>query len=232
MTSERRTDTFDNPSKQGWRDHTMRLLRSNPALWDSDFTKLRCDVAELLGESGDISIATYGEILRPGGYTGIDTNSDRVRRFSQRFPLLKFKSGDIRHNTSYLCTKAQVGMLNLDGYLEVAGSETRAMFASVRPIIQRGIQLFSSFILMSNNCLDSTHRNKAGKPGYALRRHVEGIVEELEGYVPLRALRIEDLLPYGAEQKVNKGYEGPIGAFYIYRGKPRGFRMASLGLVL
>lgn len=70
--------------------------------------------------------------------------------------------------------------------------------------------------------------NRAG----ALRRHVEMVCQSLKGCLPRRELTPEMLLPTGSEERIDAGFLGVLGAFEIYRGKPRGHRMANLRLIL
>ncbi len=238
LSTARSTERYTGPGKQATREHNLALVRTAPGLWDKE-NRLRCDWAELCGNSimYTVTMLEKAEILRPGGFVGIDTDRKRIERFKVARPDLKWVAGDLRNQITWLLKNCEVGVLNFDGYLEVGMDHTRTFFSTIRPLVRQGIKLFGSFVLFSNNCLDSVVRHPeavhGGQRSTALRMHTQGVVEELHGYFPRRSLRFDDLLPKDFEKKADDGcYEGPLGGYRIYAGTNQNLRMIELGVVL
>jgi hypothetical protein len=68
--SDRQHDTFANPAKMLCREGNLRVLREDAfLLWvDGDRTCLRCDLCELLGETGLLTLDLFERegVLSPG----------------------------------------------------------------------------------------------------------------------------------------------------------------------
>ncbi len=237
----RRTNNFINTGKQLTREHNLAVVRRAVGLWTNDSQQLRCDWAELAGGSifETINALEAAKVLRAGGFVGIDNNEKQITQQQLLRPDLKWLAGDVRHHISWLCHRAEIGVFNFDGYLEVGSREASAFFTSVRPLIQRSVSLFGAFVLFSNNDLDSVSRHPnsrhQGRRELAVRRHTEAVLEHLHGYADRRLLpTFDQLLPPGFEKKVNdSSFEGPLGAYWVYSsGAKLRHRMIELGLVL
>jgi len=244
MTSSRTSQArqaanFDGPGKILAREHNLTIVRNAVGLLTNDTQQLRCDWVELAGESVRQSVALLEgtKLLRPGGFIGVDTNQALIEQLRHERPDLKWRAGDLLHHIPWLCTHAEVGVLNFDGYFEVGGTRASAMLPALRPLICRGIKLFGSFVLILNNCLDSAYYRRI-QPSEALRRQTAAVVEGLRGYYPRRELCFDSLLPgdFDTTRVDDRRYEGPAGAYWIYAGKRYGgamsLRMAKLGLEL
>jgi hypothetical protein len=231
----RATDCFSGSGKAAARMRNLALVSDAPGVFDPITRRLLCDWVELVGSSITYTLGMINGILRPGGFTGIDTNEANLASWRKARPDLKWLCGDARNLIAQLCKEAEVGVFNFDGYLEVGTREAGAIFWNLRPLIHRGVQLFQSFVLFSNNCLDSVWRHPngphGGRPSVALRMHAEMVAAALEGYAPRRSL--PPLLDNDYAEKADDGsYEGPIGAYYAYAGTKDSQRMATLGLIL
>ncbi len=230
---------FDGPGKAVAREHTLKIARSTAAagLCDPISKRLRCDWAELAGESCErtVTMLETAEALRPGGFIGIDYDRALIARLRHTRPDLKWMAGDVRHLIGALNTH-EIGVMNFDGYLQVGTDEAAAFFTNVRPLIKRGYERFGAFVLCSNNSLDSVFRCRQGqykgKPSAALLQHAKAVVDALKDYAPRRTLRLEQLLPADFERKADSRYFGPLGAFFLYTNSKGGQRQALLTLVL
>jgi hypothetical protein len=99
LLSDRQHDAFDNTAKMACREGNLRALRQAAyLLWeDGERTRLRCDWCELMGETGLLTLDLLERegVLAPGGFVGIDLDSDRVDGFRQRRPDLKWLAGNL-----------------------------------------------------------------------------------------------------------------------------------------
>jgi hypothetical protein len=233
-TSDRQHDAFDNPAKAHCREGNLRVLREAAyLLWDDgERTRLRCDWAELMGETGLLTLDLLERegVLSPGGFVGIDLDPARIDGFRQGRPDMKWVAGNLytRLDAPKL---ANVGVLNLDEYGEVGNRSAQVDFPLIRGLVARGLDAFGEFALFWNQDLDAVVRRRQGR-GEALRRHADMVCETLRGCLPRRELTSGMLLPDGGEKEVEAGFEGVIGAFEVYRGSARGHRMANLRLIL
>ncbi len=154
----------------------------------------------------------------------------RIDGFRQSRPDLKWVAGNL-----YECLEApelaNVGILNLDEYGEVGNRSAHVDFDLVRGLLKRGLAAFGEFALFWNQDLDAVVRRRQN-PGQALRRHADMVCDALRGCLPRRELISEMLLPEGSENVVDSRFVGALGAFEIYRGSPRGHRMANLRVIL
>jgi hypothetical protein len=232
--SDRQHDAFDNPAKMACRAGNLRVLREAAyLLWqDGDRTRLRCDWCELMGETGwlTIDLLEREEVLAPGGFVGIDLDPDRIDAFRQRRPDLKWVAGNLYERLE-APELANVGVLNLDEYGEVANAGAEVDFPLVRGLVRRGLDAFGEFALFWNQDLDSVTRRRQGR-GQALRRHADMVCAALRDCLPRRALTSGMLLPEGSEKAVDAGFVGVLGAFEVYRGAAHGHRMANLRVIL
>jgi hypothetical protein len=232
--SDRRHDAFDNPAKMACREGNLRVLREGAyLLWeDGNRTRLRCDWCELMGETGLLTLDLLRRegVLAPGGFVGIDLDPARIDGFRQSRPEWKWVAGN-RYERLDAPELANVGVLNLDGYGEVANRSSGVDFPLVRGLVQRGLATFGEFALFWNQDLDAVVRRRQDR-GQALRRHADMVCETLRGCLPRRELTSTMLLPEGDEQAIDAGFVGVLGAFDIYRGSVRGHRMANLRVIL
>jgi hypothetical protein len=233
-TSDRQLDAFDNPAKAACREGNLRVLREAAyLLWeDDDRTRLRCDWCELMGETGllTLDLLERAGALAPGGFVGIDLDRARIDGFRQRRPDLKWLAGNL-YELLDRGELANVGILNLDEYGEVGHPNTVVDFNLIRGLIKRGLDRFGEFALFWNQDLDAVVRRRRDR-GQSLRQHADMVCKALKGCLPRRELTSDMLLPEGAEEKIDSGFIGTLGAFEIYRGAARGHRMANLRVVL
>jgi hypothetical protein len=232
--SDRESDAFDNPAKMACRAGNLRVLREAAfLLWeDGNRTRLRCDWCELMGATGLLTLDLLERegVLAPGGFVGIDLDPARIDGFRQQRPEMKWVAGNLYEQLD-APELANVGVLNLDVYGEVANRSAPVDFPLIRGLVQRGLDRFGEFALFWNQDLDAVVRRGQDR-GLALRRHAEMVCETLRGCLPRRELTSVMLLPEGAEQEINAGHLGVLGAFEVYRGSVRGHRMANLRIVL
>jgi hypothetical protein len=232
--SNRQSDAFDNPAKMACREGNLRVLREAAyLLWeDGNRTRLRCDWCELMGETGGLTLDLLERegVLAPGGFVGIDLDPARIDGCRQRRPDLKWLTGNLfeRLDAPEL---ANVGVLNLDVYGEVGNRSAPVDFPLLRGLVRRGLERFGEFALFWNQDLDAVVRRRQDR-GHALRRHAEMVCETLRDCLPRRELTSTMLLPEGAEQRIDDGHIGVLGAFEVYRGSVRRHRMANLRLIL
>ncbi len=233
-TSDRQHHAFDNPAKMACREGNLRVLREAAhLLWqDGDRTRLRCDWCELMGATGllTLDLLERERVLAPGGFVGIDLDQARVDGFRQRRPDLKWVAGNLYERLD-APELANVGVLNLDEYGEVANRSAQVDFDLIRGLVKRGVDTFGEFALFWNQDLDAVVRRRHDR-GQALRRHAEMVCEVLQGCLPRRELVPEMLLPRGGEGSVGADFVGVLGAFEVYRGSVRGHRMANLRIIL
>src|SRR5436190_11874772 len=232
--SDRQHDAFDNPAKMACREGNLRVLRDAAfLLWeDGDRTRLRCDWCELMGSTGllTLDLLERQQVLAPGGFVGIDLDPARIDAFRQQRPDLKWVAGNLYERLE-APEWANVGILNLDEYGEVANRSGQVDFPLIRGLVQRGLDTFGEFALFWNQDLDAVVRRRQDR-GQALRRHAEMVCEALRGCLPRRELTSEMLLPQRGEQEIASDFVGVLGAFEIYRGSVRGHRMANLRVIL
>ena len=233
-TSDRQKDVFDNPAKMACREGNLRVLREAAyLLWnDAGRARLRCDWAELMGETGLLTLELLERegVLSSGGFVGIDLDPARIEGFRQRRPDMKWVAGNLYERLD-APELANVGVLNLDEYGEVGNRCAPVDFPLIRGLVKRGLDTFGEFALFWNQDLDAVVRRRQGR-GEALRRHADTVCEALAGYLPRRELTSGMLLPDGGEKEIEDGFVGVLGAFEIYRGSVRGHRMANLRLIL
>jgi hypothetical protein len=232
--SDRQHDAFDNPAKMACREGNLRVLREAAyLLWeDSTRTRLRCDWCELMGSTGErtIDLLEREGVVAPGGFVGVDLDPARIDGFRQRRPDLKWVAGNLYEQLE-APELANVGVLNLDAYGELGDPDGIGDFQLIRGFALRGVERFGEFALFWNQDLDSVVR-RGNNRGQALRRHAEMVCTALKGCLPRRDLASQMLLPDGAEERIDAGFVGLLGAFEIYRGKAKGHRMANLRIIL
>jgi hypothetical protein len=234
LSSDRQHDAFDNPAKMACREGNLRVLREAAyLLWeDGNRTRLRCNWCELMGETGWLTLHLLESqgVLAPSGFVGLDLDPARIDGFRQRRPDLKWVAGNLYERLD-APELAHVGVLNLDVYGEVGTRSAPVDFPLLRGLVQRGLDTFGEFALFWNQDLDAVVRRRQER-GQALRRHAEMVCDTLRGCLPRRELTSTMLLPEGAEQQIDAGHVGVLGAFEIYRGSVRGHRMANLRVIL
>jgi hypothetical protein len=232
--SDRQHDAFDNPAKMACREGNLRVLREAAyLLWEDDNrTRLRCDLCELMGETGWLTLELLERqgMLAPGCFVGLDLDPARIDGFRQRRPDLKWVAGNLYERLD-APELAHVGVLNLDVYGEVGTRSAPVDFPLLRTLVQRGLETFGEFALFWNQDLDAVVRRRQDR-SQALRRHAEMVGETLRGCLPRRELTAAMLLPEDSEQQIDAGFIGVLGAFEIYRGSVRGHRMANLRVIL
>jgi hypothetical protein len=232
--SDRQRDAFDNPAKMACREGNLRVLRQAAyLLWqDGDRTRLRCHWCELMGATGLLTLALLERegALASGGFVGIDLDPGRIEGFRQQRPDLKWVAGNLYERLD-APELANVGILNLDEYGEVANRSAQVDFPLIRGLVKRGLDAFGEFALFWNQDLDAVARRRQDR-GQALRRHADLVCEALSGCLPRRELTSGMLLPDGSEKEIDAGFVGVLGAFEIYRGSHRGHRMANLRLIV
>jgi hypothetical protein len=160
----------------------------------------------------------------------VDLDAARIDQLRRQRPDLKWLAANLYERLD-APELANVGVLNLNAYGEIGDPDTRGDFHLIRAVVGRGLAKFGELALFWNQDLDSVVRRRNNR-GQALRRHVEMICMSLKGCLPRRELTPEMLLPPGSEEQIDTGFVGVLGAFEIYRGKPRGHRMANLRLIL
>jgi hypothetical protein len=231
--SDRQHDTFANTAKMACREGNLRVLREAAfLLWeDSSRTRLRCDWCELMGETGllTLDLLEHEGVLKSGGFVGIDLDPARIDGFRQRRPDLKWVAGNLYEQLE-APELANVGILNLDEYGEVANRSAQVDFDLIRGLVKRGLDAFGEFALFWNQDLDAVARRGQAR-GESLRRHADMVCDTLRGCLPRRELTSGMLLPDGSEKEIDSGFVGVLGAFEIYRGSVRGHRMANLRVV-
>jgi hypothetical protein len=232
--SDRQHDAFANPAKMACRAGNLRVLRGAAfLLWeDGDRKRLRCDWCELMGQTGllTLDLLEREDVLAPGGFVGVDLDPARIDGFRQRRPDLKWVAGNLYERLD-APELANVGVLNLDEYGEVANRSAEVDFDLVRGLVKRGLERFGEFALFWNQDLDAVVRRRQDR-GHALRRHADMVCDALRGCMPRRELTSGMLLPEGSEAKIDAWFVGVLGAFEIYRGSARGHRMANLRIIL
>ncbi|HTU90271.1 MAG TPA: hypothetical protein VMF69_09375 [Gemmataceae bacterium] len=232
--SDRRRDAFDNAAKMACREGNLRVLREAAyLLWeDAERSRLRCDWCELMGATGlrTLELLEREGVLAAGGFVGVDLDAARIEAFHRQRPDLKWLAANLYERLD-APELANVGVLNLDEYGEIGDPDARGDLHLVRAVVGRGLEKFGEFALFWNQDLDAVVRRRNNR-AEALRRHVEMVCQSLKGCLPRRELTPEMLLPAGSEERINASYVGLLGAFEIYRGKPRGHRMANLRLIL
>ncbi|MGH7174176.1 MAG: hypothetical protein ACRELF_13190 [Gemmataceae bacterium] len=232
--SDRQHDAFDNAAKMSCREGNLRVLRKAAyLLWDdAERTRLRCDWCELMGATGlrTLELLEREGVLAAGGFVGVDLDAARIELFRRQRPDLKWLAANLYERLDAPAF-ANVGVLNLDEYGEIGDPDTRDDFQLIRALVGRGLAKFGEFALFWNQDLDSVVRRRNNR-GAALRRHIEMVCKSLKDCLPRRELIPEMLLPAGSEEQIDAGFVGVLGAFEIYRGKPRGHRMANLRFIL
>lgn len=232
--SDRQSDAFDNAAKMACREGNLRVLREAAyLLWkDAERTRLRCDWCELMGATGlrTLELLEREGVLATAGFVGVDLDAARIEGFRSQRPDLKWLAANLYERLD-APELANVGVLNLDEYGEIGDADTMGDFQLIRALLARGLEKFGEFALFWNQDLDSVVRRRQNR-GEALRRQVERVCKSLQGCLPRRELTPEMLLPAGSEEAIDMGFVGVLGAFEIYRGKPRGHRMANLRLIL
>lgn len=232
--SDRQHDAFDNAAKMACRAGNLRVLREAAfLLWeDGERTRLRCDWCELMGATGllTLDLLERERLLAPAGFVGIDLDPARIEGFRQRRPDMKWVAGNLYEHLE-APELANVGILNLDEYGEVANRSAAVDFPLIRGLVQRGLDTFGEFALFWNQDLDAVVRRRQDR-GHALRRHADMVCEALRGCLPRRELTADMLLPQGSEDAIDSGFVGLLGAFEVYRGSVRGHRMANLRVIL
>jgi hypothetical protein len=232
--SDRQHDAFDNAAKMACREGNLRVLREAAyLLWeDTERTRLRCDWCELMGATGlrTLELLEREGVLAAGGFVGVDLDAARIEEFRRQRPEWKWLAANLYERLD-APEFANVGVLNLDEYGEIGDPDARGDFQLIRALVGRGLEKFGEFGLFWNQDLDSVVRRR-NQRAEALRRHVEMVCKSLKGCLPRRELTPEMLLPAGSEERIDAGFVGVLGAFEIYRGKPRGHRMANLRLIL
>jgi hypothetical protein len=232
--SDRQQDAFDNAAKMACREGNLRALREAAfLLWeDGNRNRLRCDWCELMGATGLLTLDLLERqgILAPAGFVGIDLDPARIAGFRQGRPDLKWVAGNLYEQLE-APELANVGILNLDEYGEVANRSAQVDFPLIRGLVQRGLQTFGEFALFWNQDLDAVVRRRQDR-GRALRRHADMVCDTLRGCLPRRELTSGMLLPEGSEKEIDAGFVGVLGAFEVYRGSVRGHRMANLRVIL
>ena len=232
--SDRQHDAFDNAAKMACREGNLHVLRESAyLLWgDAERTRLRCDWCELMGATGlrTLELLEREGVLAPGGFVGVDLDAARIEEFRRQRPDLKWLAANLYERLD-APELAYVGVLNQDEYGEVGDSDTIGDFQLIRALVGRGLEKFGEFALFWNQDLDSVVRRRNNR-GDALRRHVDMVCKTLKDCLPRREMTAEMLLPAGSEERIDAGFVGVLGAFEIYRGKPRGHRMANLRLIL
>src|SRR3954451_3767943 len=136
-------------------------------------------------------------VLAPGGFVGIDLDPARIDGFRQRRPDLKWLAGNLYERLD-APELANVGVLNLDEYGEVAHRSAHVDFPLLRGLIRRGLDTFGEFALFWNQDLDAVVRRRQDR-GQALRRHADTVCEALRGCLPRREWTSGMLLPEGSE---------------------------------
>jgi hypothetical protein len=234
ILSDRQHDAFDNPAKMACREGNRRVLReASFLLWqDNTRTRLRCDWCELMGETGLLTLDLLERegMVAPGGFVGIDLDPARIDAFRQQRPDMKWVAGNLYERLD-VPELANVGVLNLDVYGEVANRSAVVDFPLLRGLVKHGLDTFGEFALFWNQDLDAVVRRRQDR-GQALRSHAEMVCETLRGCLPRRELTSEMLLPAGSEEQIDSGFVGVLGAFEVYRGSVRGHRMANLRVIL
>lgn len=232
--SDRQSDAFDNDAKMACREGNLRVLREAAfLLWeDGERTRLRCDWCEMMGATGlrTLELLEREGVLATTGFVGVDLDATRIAGLRSQRPDLKWLAANLYERLD-APELANVGVLNLDEYGEIGGADTMGDFQLIRALLARGLEKFGEFALFWNQDLDSVVRRRQNR-GAALRRHVERVCTSLQGSLPRRELTPEMLMPMGSEEAIDAGFVGVLGAFEIYRGKPRGHRMANLRLIL
>src|SRR5580704_757425 len=232
--SDRQHDAFDNPAKMACRAGNLRVLREAAfLLWENgDRTRLRCDWCELMGQTGLLTLDLLERegVLAPGGFVGVDLDPARIDGFRQHRPDPKWVAGNLYERLD-APELANVGVLNFDGYGEVANRGAQVDFDLIKGLVKRGLDKFGEFALFWNQDLDAVVRRRQDR-GAALRRHAKMVCDAIRGCLPRRELTSEMLLPEGSEKEIDTGFLGVLGAFEIYRGSVRGHRMANLRVIL
>jgi hypothetical protein len=232
--SDREHDAFDNPAKMACREGNLRTLREAAfLLWeDGNRSRLRCGWCELMGATGllTLDLLQREAVLSPNGFIGIDLDPARIAGFRERRPDLKWVAGNLYERLD-APELANVGILNLDEYGEVANRSALVDFPLIGGLVKRGLATFGEFALFWNQDLDAVSRRRQDR-GQALRRHADMVCEALKPCLPRRQLTSEMLLPPGAETMIDSAFVGVLGAFEIYRGSARGHRMANLRVIL
>ena len=232
--SNRQHDAFDNAAKMACRQGNLRVLREAAyLLWDdAERTRLRCDWCELMGATGlrTLGLLEREGVLAAGGFVGVDLDAPRIDEFRRQRPDLKWLAANLYERLD-APELANVGVLNLDAYGEIGDPDTRGDFQLIRALVGRSLAKFGEFAPFWNQDLDSVVRRRNNR-GESLRRHIEIVCKSLKGCLPRRELVPEMLLPAGSEEQIDAGFVGVLGAFEIYRGKPRGHRMANLRFIL
>src|SRR6266446_9274307 len=140
--SDREHDAFDNPAKAQCRDGNLRALREAAhLLWEDDSRwRLRCDWCELMGATGLLTLAMLQRegVLAPGGFVGIDLDPARIDGFRRSRPDLKWVAGNLYERLD-APELANVGILNLDAYGEVANRGAQVDFDLIKGLVQRGL---------------------------------------------------------------------------------------------
>lgn len=229
----RAVDTFDSPSKDAYRQRNVRLLREASFLVGAD-GKLVGDWVELVGGSGwrSLELLEREGLVAAGQFVGVDFDAAHIDKYKAERPDMQWVCGNLFTHVSALRQKHRVAVLNVDGYSETGAEDAGPLLTAIRPLIQDGVRRFNEFALFWTTCLDATTRHGKRQAG-ALRRQAEVVVDVLRGYAPMRALRVEDVLPIGSEAAVeDTGFVGTLGGFDVYVGEGHKQRMAVLRLLL
>ena len=224
--SIRQTDEFFNSSKQSTRQNNISVVEQSNLIIDN---KLCCSWCEIMGASGmeTLTILEEKELLNPGSFIGIDLDKDRISNFRSQRPDLQWFANNI---FDILPQLNDVGVLNLDIYGKVGYDKDYYDLSLIKVLITKSIKKLGEFILFYNKDLDATARQKI-KRGDALRYHSDRICEVFKDYLPNRQFDSLNLLPKNAEEKIENGFVGQIGAYEIYKGKTNGHRMANLRII-
>lgn len=235
--SSRVAHSFDNASKTMTRERNLlALVEQAGELWeDEGHTRLRCDWAELLGETGGRTLAMLERagVLAPGGFVGIDREPGIIERFAAAHPGFKWVAADVMDALGHPALR-RVGVLNFDGYEAVGSPRTRPIGHLIAEVARRSLRRFAAFTLFWNTDLDAVRIQGKATFAAALAGHARTVAEVLSGALPpRRRLTGDALLPPGSETVVDDpGFTGIVGSFEIYRGKSSGHRMSNLRLVL
>jgi hypothetical protein len=235
VISNRSADAFDNPEKTMTREKNLAAIReSAEELWaDDNRSKLRCFWAELMGDTGHLTLDLLEKTgaLASGGFVGIDLDGKRIDVYRERYPGYGWVAGDLFDCLS-TGALAGVGVLNYDSYDAIGNAAALHVARHIRALARRAIDSFGAFGLMWNGDLDSVRR-LGERPSIALRRHAVRLARAfVDAGDVRRSLDADAMLPPGAEHVLDRGFTGQLGAFSIYRGRPGGHRMANLRMVL
>ncbi len=235
--SSRDAHAFDNGPKTMSREgNLLALVEQAGELWDDEaHTKLRCDWAELMGETGALTLAMLERagVLAARGFVGIDREPDIIKGFAATFPSYKWIAADLMDAFGNPALR-RVGVLNFDGYEMVGSPRIRPVGHLIAELARGSIRRFGAFVLFWNSDLDAVRIHGQATFSAALAAHARTVSEVLATALsPRRRLAAGTLLPAGAEFAVDDpAFTGAVGSFEVYKGKSTGHRMCNLRLVL